>query len=348
MVARTRRMSLPTPEATRQLRVHRGAGAKKALQIVRNEALRLSPLELRNALALNQAHTVSIDYNDDADLTEMKDDAAAFDEMDGEENTVEYSEGSEQIGYLSSGGALEVRDYAGPFLDPALVYAISVVPERKGNHAFCHFEPPAWFGRVRGQGGQASVQRLTCVLSAVADLLSEEFAAFLEDPTPARFSWCEWKHLDENSASFDRSAILRKGLVERLNDRIGRTERLDEPSFGALLPRIWLLWPDPLLATGHVSAMLEPLVLPLSVIYERSFQIEVAARLSRWSDKNWPTTLLESPKEWDRAWRQGRMTHPVKVLDSIERVHLLSKLLHVAADELFLKATSLIPFQSKS
>ncbi|MEI7614780.1 MAG: hypothetical protein WCK63_17920 [Betaproteobacteria bacterium] len=323
------------------------AGVRRALQIGRNEALRKSPAELRNALALAQAHTVILDYEDEADLTGPEDDDPAFEEMDGEESPGENKGAAEHMGYLGSGGSLEVRDHAGPFLDLSLVYAISVIPERNGESAHCQFEPPAWFGRVRSQGGQDAVQRLSCVVSAVAKLLSEQFAVFLGDPTPASFSWCEWKYLAENRFSFRKSAILRKGLMERLNALVDAIERIDEPSLGALLPRIWLLWPDPLLAPSEASVTQVPIAMPLSSIYERKFQLDVAAGLSRGVVDVWPQLLSTPPKKTYSTWRQDQMSQPVKTLDPLVRVHLLAKELHVAASELFLAAASGVPFNSE-
>ncbi len=302
------------------------AGVRRALQIDRNAVFEMSPMQLRSAAALQRAQAIIPDYGFEDELTGLEDDEVAFDDMEGDEaedDTVESRRGTEPMGFLLDSGALQAPDQAGPFLDLSSIHPISVVPRRGDKPAQCWFEPPAWFGDIRSEGGRKKFDRLTRVLGAISGLLSHQFDAFLSDPSPATLGEGEWRFLDGNSAPLRDTILLRKGLVRRLNARLDHTDRVDEPRLGALIPHVWLVWPRAEPAADVPSG---PFAMPLTAVYERDFQMVAAAHVSLGGLAAWALSDATRPEGWDT--KRHRL-QPFKALDQRQRLHLLSDLLSV-------------------
>lgn len=336
MQARTRTGSVAGTQAQRRRRAD--AAARRWLRIDRNSALRMSPAELRSAFALVRSDVVVLDYEEAVDPGGLDRDEVATEDMDGEEIDADKSDAPDadpdSVGYLVDSGDLRLEDASGPFLDLQTVYALSVVPREGLSDAWCHFEPPAWFGQVR-RGERPKVWRIASVIGALAEVLSEDFGPFLSDPCPRALGECEWQFVDSSGTRVEESVLLRKGLVRRLNRRLDAAERVDAAGTSGLLPHVWLLWP---FGGPSDCSQPQPLLMPLTAIYERSFRIQAAASLCAGGFTGWTLRDAQRPGSWDRASQARR---PFRTLDQRERLHLLADVLRIRPGDLLARVLEL-------
>jgi len=322
-------MALRTGVTGRQTaRAKRGrtTGATTALRIDRNAALRMSPLELRNALELERIGAVDF-HLDPSDQSDLAEDEVDVEDMEGDEFDDEESlEGDQEAAAESVLGMGPVGSTS-PFLDCSHVYLITVVQGGTDQPPFCRFDAPGWFDRVRSRHGRQHLRRVGGVLNALASLMSEEFPGFLLDPSPAQFGWAEWQLLDRRKASLSDSILVRKGLARRLRGRLERADAVDDTALGGLLPHVWILWPQ---GPGG-SETPAPLTMPVTTLYSKGFQLEAAAALCLAGFTAWRLSEAGAPAVSDARRRAAR---PFAQLDQRERLHTAAALVRVSADEL--------------
>lgn len=151
-----------------------------------------------------------------------------------------------------------------PILDLADVHMLRVRPNPDGIWT-CSYLPGPGMNVPHHRDSGDAVARKRSGLFALARWFSSEKVAFLAEPTATNLTMGEVPHL--RGKKNDQPCVLQSGLLARLKssgllDKEGSWTKED---FSRVVPHIWLLWTD--------KAM------PLSLIFEREFQISWASWL---------------------------------------------------------------------